>query len=125
MRTLRKHATRAAVAVAVLLALGSTASLSNQGRIAASHGDDRRAVDSPAFGIGPAALRQQRPGLHPVVGRGGKGGWRVPAAAGAVAALLAAVPRRRRRRDRQVTRGRGLLPLPGQGSRAPPAVQPG
>ena len=121
MRTLRKHATRAAVAVAVLLALGSTASLSNQGRIAASHGDDRRAVDSPAFGIGPAALRQQRPGLHPVVGRGGKGGWRVPAAAGAVAA----VPRRRRRRDRQVTRGRGLLPLPGQGSRAPPAVQPG
>jgi hypothetical protein len=123
MRRLRSHATRAAVAAAVLLALGSTASLTTQARLAAGHGD-RRAVDAPALEIGTAVLRPQRHGLHPVVGRG-QGRWRALAAAGAVAALLAAVPRRRQRRVRQASRGRGLLPLPGRGSRAPPAVQPG
>jgi hypothetical protein len=125
MTRLRKHTTRAAVAVAVLLALGSAASLSTQARTAAGHGGDRSSVDSAAFGIGAAALRQQRPGLHPVVGRGGQGGWRVPAAGAAAVALLAAVPRRRGRRARRPTRDRGLLPLPGRGSRAPPALQPG
>jgi hypothetical protein len=125
MTGLRKHATSAAVAVAVLLALGSTASLSTQARTAAGHGGDRSSVDSAAFGIGAAALRQQRPGLHPVVGRGGQGGWRVPTAGAAAAALLAAVSRRHGRRARRPTRHRGQLPLPGRRSRAPPALQPG
>jgi hypothetical protein len=125
MRRLRTHATRAAVAVAVFVALGSTASISGQARAATGHGDDRRAVHALAFAIGAAALRPERPGLHPVVGRGGPGGWRAPAAVGVVAALLAAVPWRRGRRTRPAARGRGQLPLPGQGSRAPPAVQPG
>jgi hypothetical protein len=125
MTGLRKHATGAAVAVAVLLALGSTASLSTQARTAAGHGGDRSSVDSAAFGIGAAALRQERPGLHPVVGRGGQGGWRVPTAGAAAAAPLAAVSRRRGRRARGPTRHRGQLPLPGRRSRAPPALQPG
>jgi hypothetical protein len=125
MTRLRKHATSAAVAVAVLLAVGSTASLSTQARTAAGHGGDRSSVDSAAFGIGAAALRQQRPGLHPVVGRGGQGGWRVPTAGAAAAALLAAVSRRHGRRARGPTRHRGQLPLPGLRSRAPPALQPG
>jgi hypothetical protein len=125
MTRLRKHATSAAVAVAVLLALGTTASLSTQARTAAGHGGDRSSVDSAAFGIGTTALRQQRPGLHPVVGRGGQGGWRVLAAGAAAAALLAAVPRRRGRRAHRPTRHRGQLPPPGRGSRAPPALQPG
>jgi hypothetical protein len=123
MRMLRERAARVAATLAVLLAVGWTASVATLAQTATGDREHQRAVGSLAFRIDDAALRGPRPGSGHLVQAGRQGGRQVPIAAGAVTTVLVAMARRAGRRARLATRRRGPRMPAATGSRAPPAFQ--
>jgi hypothetical protein len=120
---LRERVTRVAAPLAVMLAVGWTASVPVLTQTAAGDREQQGAVGSMAFRIDDAALRGPRPGSRHLVQPGRQGGWQVPVAAGAVTALVVLVARGRGRRARLAARRRRPCMPASPGSRAPPGFQ--
>ncbi len=113
--------TRVLLALVVLLASVSTASLAAP---AAGHSTMHLTVGRTLPGIEPAILRDRLPSLHPAVERPDRSGRLVPVLMGILAAALAVAHSLGAGRPSSAARTRSLAHCTSLEARAPPLLQP-